>query len=188
MGCGTAESRHRRTRMSLLRRWWPWMLAAAVGAVPADPALADEGNGLMTLIRTDRTMPDTGDPIWELQLAIPGQKLRRYRALVGKAGRQNADRHELGSRAPLPVGTYSVSEIEPMRPEDPWELGRFIWIGLEPTFTTNRKALGIHHDPSAGRGRRSGTLGCIGLIHGNDLLVLGDLIRRHGTRTLIVKD
>ena len=164
------------------------MLAAAVGAVPADPALADEGNGLMTLIRTDRTMPDTGDPIWELQLAIPGQKLRRYRALVGKAGRQNADRHELGSRAPLPVGTYSVSEIEPMRPEDPWELGRFIWIGLEPTFTTNRKALGIHHDPSAGRGRRSGTLGCIGLIHGNDLLVLGDLIRRHGTRTLIVKD
>jgi hypothetical protein len=48
--------------------------------------------------------------------------------------------------------------------------------------------LGIHHDPSAGRGRRSGTDGCIGLIHGNDLLVLGDLLQRSGTRELEVRD
>ena len=55
-------------------------------------------------------------------------------------------------------------------------------------FPTGRRGLGIHHDPSAGRGRDSGTDGCIGLIHGNDLLVLSDLIQRHGTRDLLVLD
>jgi hypothetical protein len=63
-----------------------------------------------------------------------------------------------------------------------------VWIGLEPQFPSARRGLGIHHDPSAGRGRASGTDGCIGLIHGNDLLVLGDLLRRSGTRALEVRD
>lgn len=56
------------------------------------------------------------------------------------------------------------------------------------TLSHRSQGLGIHHDPSAGRGRQSGTDGCIGLIHGNDLLVLSDLIRRHGTRDLVVLD
>lgn len=157
------------------------------GAWGMDPAAAAR-NGRMVLVRTQRQLPISLDPIWELQLQIPGQQLRSYPAVVGRAGRQDADRNRMGSQAPLPRGTYRVTEVQPMRPEDPPELGRFLWIGLEPEFSTERRALGIHHDPSAGRGRSSGTNGCIGLINGNDLLSLGALVARHGTAELVVLD
>jgi hypothetical protein len=166
-----------------LAPWGSALLLFAAAGSPATPA-----TGQMTLVRTARLLPLTGDPIWELQLALPGQPLRSYEALVGRAGRQEGDRQRLGSRAPLPRGRYQVTAIEPVVPGDDPELGRFVWIGLEPRFPSARRGLGIHHDPSAGRGRGSGTDGCIGLIHGNDLLVLGDLLRRSGTRELEVKD
>ncbi len=175
-------------------RPWIWGLAALLGpwtagqaaqrSIDAAPAPA----GLMTLVGTNRVLSSSGDPIWELQLAIPGQKLRSFDALVGRASRQQANRQRLGSRSPLPPGPYRVTDIEPIQPGDDPQLGRFLWIGLVPRFPTGRRGLGIHHDPSAGRGRQSGTDGCIGLIHGNDLLVLSDLIRRHGTRDLVVLD
>jgi hypothetical protein len=179
----------------MFERLAPWLSALLlVGA--ADAALAPPGasaeapaaTGRMTLVRTPRSLPLSGDAIWELQLSVPGQPLRSYEAVVGRAGRQGGDRHRLGSQAPLPQGRYQVSEIEPVvEGEDP-ELGRYGWIGLEPQFPSARRGLGIHHDPSAGRGRRSGTDGCIGLIHGNDLLVLVDLLRRRGVRDLEVRD
>ena len=153
-------------------------------AVPRPPP----GAGQMVLVRTPRTLPRTGDPVWELQLALPGQPLRSYEAVVGRANRQDGDRHRLGSKTPLPQGRYRVTGIEATGDADDPELGRFVWIGLEPEFVSSRKGLGIHYDPSAGRGRRSGTDGCIGLLHGNDLLVLGDLLRRSGTSELTVKD
>ena len=160
-------------------------LALAPGAVaaPAPPAA-----GQMVLVRTPRILPRTGDPVWELQLALPGQPLRSYEAVVGRADRQTGDRQRLGSKAPLPQGRYRVTEIEATGDADDPELGRFVWIGLEPEFHSARRGLGIHYDPSAGRGRRRGTDVCDGLLHGNDLLVLGDLLRRSGTRELIVKD
>ncbi len=159
-----------------------WLPQAVASTQPPDAA------GQMVLVRTPRTLARTGDPVWELQLALPGQPLRSYEAVVGRADRQNGDRQRLGSRAPLPQGRYRVTEIEATGEGDDPELGRFVWIGLEPEFTSARKGLGIHYDPSAGRGRGSGTDGCIGLLHGNDLLVLGDLLRRSGTRELLVKD
>ncbi|KEF41386.1 MAG: hypothetical protein ER33_11740 [Cyanobium sp. CACIAM 14] len=161
--------------------------AAALGA-PSGPTPGQPGSGQLVLVRTDRQMPITGDPIWELQLDLPGQPQRAYEALVGRARHQDGDRDRLGSKAPLPRGRYLLTEITPLDGTDGPELGRFLWIGLEPEFPTARRALGIHHDPSAGAGRDSGTDGCIGLIHGNDLLVLGDLLRRSGTRELLVKD
>lgn len=165
-----------------------WILAAPAGG-PGHRALAvGTGSGQMVLVRTERQLPISGDPIWELQLLLPGQPPRAYEALVGRARRQDGDRDRLGSKAPLPRGRYAVTEITPVEPTDEAELGRFLWIGLEPDFPTARRGLGIHHDPSAGRGRSSGTDGCIGLIHGNDLLVLGDLLRRSGTTELLVRD
>ena len=169
----------------------PW-LGALLLAAAFEPASAGAApgatTGRMILVRTTRSLPVSGDPVWELHLSLPGQPLRSYEALVGRAGRQEGDRQRLGSQAPLPRGLYQVTQIEPVgEGEDP-ELGRLVWIGLEPLFPTARKGLGIHHDPSAGRGRRSGTDGCIGLIHGNDLLVLGDLLQRSGTRELEVRD
>ncbi|MCP9857968.1 MULTISPECIES: L,D-transpeptidase [unclassified Cyanobium] len=162
---------------------------AAPLAGPGPSALAvGTGSGQMVLVRTERQLPISGDPIWELQLLLPGQPPRAYEALVGRARRQDGDRDRLGSKAPLPRGRYAVTEITPVQPTDAVELGRFLWIGLQPDFPTARRGLGIHHDPSAGRGRSSGTDGCIGLIHGNDLLVLGDLLRRSGTTELLVRD
>lgn len=144
--------------------------------------------GRMTLLRSSRKLAGTGDPIWQLRLEIPGDKPRQFEALVGRAARQLGDRHRLGSQAPLPPGSYHVSEIVSLADEqnvNP-ELGNLFWIGLEPEFPTNRLGLGIHLDPSAGKPQNSGTDGCIGLIHPEELMALGELLRRSGTTNLLV--
>ena len=62
-----------------------------------------------------------------------------------------------------------------------------VWISIEPTFTTGRRVLGIHLDPSAGlQNANSGTLGCIGLVNRSDMLELAQLIERSGTDRLEV--
>lgn len=55
---------------------------------------------VLSLQRSPRTLPATGDPVWQLRLIVPGQKTRSFEALVGRASRQEADRHRLGSQAP----------------------------------------------------------------------------------------
>ena len=142
----------------------------------------------LVLERTGRRIASTGDPIWDLRLEIPGEPTRRFDAVSGRANRQNADRDRMGSRAPLPAGTYSVGPVEPLADGAYPELGP-VWISIEPTFTTGRRVLGIHQDPSAGRlNSQSGTLGCIGLVNRNDMLNLSALIERSGTERLVVKN
>jgi len=140
----------------------------------------------LVLERTGRRIASTGDPIWDLRLEIPGEPTRRFDAVSGRANRQNADRDRMGSRAPLPAGTYSVGPVEPLADGAYPELGP-VWISIEPTFTTGRRVLGIHQDPSAGRlNSQSGTLGCIGLVHRKDMLNLSRLIEQSGTQRLVV--
>ena len=142
----------------------------------------------LVLERTERRIASTGDPIWDLRLEIPGEPTRRFDAVSGRANRQNADRDRMGSRAPLPAGTYSVGPVEPLADGAYPELGP-VWISIEPTFTTGRRVLGIHQDPSAGRlNSQSGTLGCIGLVHRKDMLDLSSLIEQSGTQRLVVKN
>lgn len=140
----------------------------------------------LVLERTGRRIASTGDPIWDLRLEIPGEPTRRFDAVSGRANRQNADRDRMGSRAPLPAGTYNVGPVEPLADGAYPELGP-VWISIEPTFTTGRRVLGIHQDPSAGRlNSQSGTLGCIGLVHRKDMLDLSSLIEQSGTQRLVV--
>ena len=141
----------------------------------------------LTLERTNRRLPRTGDPIWDLKLEIPGQPVRHFEAVSGRAEYQGANRHQLGSQAPLPPGTYSIGAVEPLGHEYPRELGP-VWIGIEPLFNTGRRVLGIHLDPSAGRNWNSGTGGCIGLIHRAEMLSLAELVRRSAAQTLIVSN
>ena len=82
-------------------------------------------------------------------LEIPGEPQRRFDAVGGRANRQNADRDRMGSRAPLPIGSYSVGVVEPLAAGAYPELGP-VWISIEPNFITGRRVLGIHQDPSAG--------------------------------------
>ncbi len=133
------------------------------------------------LSRTDRRLPFTGDPIWNLELQTPGSDGVDFETVTGRAHRQNADRHRAGTRAPLPPGRYSVG------PHNPAELGP-VWIGLEPRFPTVRRHLGIHLDPRANRNANSGTLGCVGLIHSEEILKLASLIEQRKVRTLVVME
>ena len=152
----------------------PLLLAAALQATP-----------VLTLERTTRRLERTGDPIWDLRLDIPGEPVRHFEAVSGRADRQLANRHQMGSEAPLPVGLYRIGAIEPLGVNGPRELGP-IWIGIEPQFKTGRRVLGIHLDPSAGRNWNSGTSGCVGLIRERDMHTLAELLRRSGTSTLVV--
>ena len=164
----------------------PMLLAAsAVQVGLASPPAELQPIPLLTLARTTRRRPRTGDPIWDLRLQIPGEPDRHFDAVSGRADRQSANRDRMGSEAPLPVGLYRIGAIEPLGRQGPRELGP-IWIGIEPEFTTGRRVLGIHLDPSAGRNWNSGTAGCIGLIRSNDMHALADLVRRSGTNTLVV--
>ena len=147
--------------------------------------LQEEGTSLLVLEKTNRRLPGTGDPVWSLRLEIPGQPVRQFDAVSGRANRQNADRDRLGSRAPLPAGHYILGPVEPLAAGAYPELGP-VWIGIEPTFPTGRRVLGIHQDPSAGLGANSGTLGCIGLIKRNDLLELARQVNKAKIRELVV--
>jgi len=152
----------------------PLLLAAALQATP-----------VLTLKRTARRLERTGDPIWDLRLDIPGEPARHFEAVSGRADRQLANRHQMGSEAPLPVGLYRIGAIEALGVNGPRELGP-IWISIQPQFPTGRRVLGIHLDPSAGRNWNSGTAGCIGLIRPNDMHTLAELVKRSGTATLVV--
>lgn len=147
--------------------------------------LQEEGTSVLVLEKTHRRLPSTGDPVWSLRLEIPGQPVRQFDAVSGRANRQSADRDRLGSRAPLPAGHYILGPVEPLAAGAYPELGP-VWIGIEPTFPTGRRVLGIHQDPSAGLGANSGTLGCIGLIKRNDLLELARQVNKAKIRELVV--
>ena len=196
--------RDRRTLRRCLARTVLATALLGLGVTPAARADREDGerSSLMALLepvqpqvepvptlvleRTERRIASTGDPIWDLRLEIPGEPTRRFDAVSGRANRQNADRDRMGSRAPLPAGTYSVGPVEPLADGAYPELGP-VWISIEPTFTTGRRVLGIHQDPSAGRlNSQSGTLGCIGLVHRKDMLDLSSLIEQSGTQRLVV--
>lgn len=159
-----------------------WM--AAVISIVLSPAIAAAEPELI-LQQTARRLPQTGDPVWLLSLQLSNQTVKHFDAVSGRAHRQNADRHQTGSLAPLPPGHYSVGEVEPLGPADPAELGP-LWIGIEPRFATGRGHLGIHLDPSANRNTNSGTLGCIGLINPKAMAELATLIKKRQVRTLRV--
>jgi len=143
------------------------------------------GESVLVLQRTDRRLAGTGDPIWDLRIEIPGEPIRRYDAVSGRANRQNADRDQMGSRAPLPAGHYTLGVVESLAVGAYPELGP-VWISIEPNFTTGRRVLGIHQDPSAGLNANSGTLGCIGLIRRTDVLDLAQQVRRAKIKALVV--
>ncbi|MBM5792579.1 MAG: L,D-transpeptidase [Cyanobacteria bacterium K_DeepCast_0m_m1_088] len=164
----------------------PMLLAATALEVGlASPGTELQPKPLLTLERTTRRLPRTGDPVWDLRLQIPGEPDRHFDAVSGRADRQSANRDRMGSEAPLPMGRYRLGAIEALGRHDPKELGP-IWIGIEPEFTTGRRVLGIHLDPSAGLNWNSGTAGCIGLVRSSDMRLLAELVRRSGADTLVV--
>ena len=165
----------------------PVEVSSRLLAILEPPIAIPDPEPQLVLNRTKRQIRSTGDPIWDLRLEIPGQPARHFDAVSGRAHRQNADRDQMGSKAPLPTGRYTLGPVEPLARGAYPELGP-VWISIEPTFTTGRRVLGIHQDPSAGLNGNSGTLGCIGLLREHDLLELSQLIKVSDVRLLVVED
>jgi len=165
----------------------PVEVSSRLLAILEPPITIPDPEPQLVLNRTKRQIRSTGDPIWDLRLEIPGEPARHFDAVSGRAHRQDADRDQMGSKAPLPTGRYILGQVEPLAKGAYPELGP-VWIGIEPTFITGRRVLGIHQDPSVGLDGNSGTLGCIGLIHEHDLLELSQLIQASDVRLLVVED
>lgn len=143
----------------------------------------------IVVVKTNETVKPTNDPIWEVQLVVNDKVVETLPALIGRATKQNANRHTAGNKSPLPIGTYVIttSEISSAPFDDP-EVGRGFWVPIEPTFATGRSALGIHHDPSWGKTNgESGTSGCIGLKSAQDTNTVVSWIRKYNIREVVVK-
>ncbi|ACK67986.1 hypothetical protein PCC8801_4049 [Rippkaea orientalis PCC 8801] len=123
-------------------------------------------NNYMTLTATEKTN-QLGNPIYHLQLYAKGQLIGVYPTVTGKAKTQGKNRHQAGSKAPLPNGRYSVAST-PVAGTDP-EVGQ-LFLPIEPQFATGRTALGIHYDPSFEKSNgEDGTEGCIALTDESQL-------------------
>lgn len=154
---------------------------------PPPPVLSPATTTLIKVAKTADVLGSTRDPIWSVLVVLPDGKTHKFPALVGRANKQNVNRHTSGNESPLPPGKYVITEVEPITPGLNPELGKAAWIGIEPTFRTGRSALGLHHDPSAGKSIESGTSGCVGLLRHADTLQLADLIRKYNIRNLLVQ-
>tara|TARA_B110000503_G_C7094932_1_gene391136 strand:+ start:799 stop:1437 length:639 start_codon:yes stop_codon:yes gene_type:complete len=143
----------------------------------------------IVVARTNETVKTTNDPIWEVQLIVNDKVVETLPALIGRASKQTANRHIAGNKSPLPIGRYVIttSEISGAPFDDP-EVGKGHWIPIEPTFSTGRSVLGIHHDPSWGKTNgESGTSGCIGLKSAQDTNTVVSWIRQYNIREVMVK-
>ena len=143
----------------------------------------------ITFSRITETVPNTNDPVWELNLVDKsGVVIGTLKALSGRASKQTANRHIAGNKSPLPVGTYRIDNagIAHAPFEDP-ELGKGYWVPISPLFNTGRSALGFHQDPSWGKlNGESGTSGCIGLDSAKATAKLVNWIQTYKVKTLKV--
>jgi GH24 family phage-related lysozyme (muramidase) len=95
-----------------------------------------------------------------------------------------------GSGFPLPQGEYDVGEIEFAGETDDYS-GTFgaglgpVWIAIEPKFTTQRSAFGIHLDANRWAGA-PGTMGCVGVPLLDDVKRLVKALRANPVTVLRV--
>ncbi len=152
--------------------------------VPQISALESlEVNSYMTLTPTETTN-SVGNPIYTLSLYANGELLGTYPTVTGRANTQNRNRHQEGTKAPLPDGRYEVASS--VVPGTHAEVGgRF--LPIEPLFPTNRSALGIHFDPSFEKSNgEDGTEGCIALVQEQDLDQVLNYVRTYQPQYLEV--
>ncbi|MGD1873031.1 MAG: L,D-transpeptidase [Mastigocoleus sp.] len=130
----------------------------------------------MTLTKTGAANT-LGNPLYELRLYANGQLTGRFITVTGRAYSQDRNRHQSGTKAPLPNGRYSIAAgtVPGTHPE----VGdRF--LPIQPLFRTARTDLGIHYDPSFERNNgEDGTSGCIALTNREQLSQVLDFVRNY---------
>ncbi|NCG16225.1 MAG: hypothetical protein GWP23_04545, partial [Synechococcales cyanobacterium H12SWP_bin.12] len=105
----------------------PVEVSSRLLAILEPPITIPDPEPQLVLNRTKRQIRSTGDPIWDLRLEIPGEPARHFDAVSGRAHRQDADRDQVGSKAPLPTGSYTLGPVEPLAKGAYPELGP-VWI------------------------------------------------------------
>jgi hypothetical protein len=142
------------------------------------------GNYLRLVRDPSKGVNNLRNPIHTLELYLDGQKYQSFNAISGTATTQTADRNRGDNFAPLPDGTYTVSNQ--IVPGTIPEVGR-TFIGIYPSFQTGRTDLGIHIDPSYNKTNGSdGTAGCIGMTTAADRDALNEFVAKYRPRNLFV--
>ncbi len=140
------------------------------------------GNYLQ-LVNENKGTNDRANPIYTLKLYVNGQVYQTFDAISGTGRTQNRDRHTANTFAPLPDGTYGVSQPITSGIK---EVGR-TFIAITPKFSTGRSDLGIHLDPSFNQNNGSdGTAGCIGLTTVADRNAVNQFVAKYHPRNLVV--
>lgn len=148
-----------------------------------------QGVNTIRIIKTNRVVDSTKDPIWLVQLVSNGQTIDQLESLIGRADRQKLNRHTAGNKSPLPIGSYRIDREGIERgPFPDLELGKGYWIPITPLFATSRSALGFHQDPSWGKKNgESGTSGCIGLQSPEATKKIVDWIKQYNINRITVE-
>lgn len=163
-------------------------IVATTIRLPVIPPVEPTSPAKIVVSKTQDKIPQTSDPIWKVQLVVNNKNIDTVEALIGRADRQELDRHTAGNKSPLPIGTYRILRSEIYGPpfELP-ELGNGYWIPIVPLFSTGRSALGIHQDPSWGKTNgESGTSGCIGVRTKEDTTKIVNWIRQYDVQQIVV--
>lgn len=145
--------------------------------------------GVIRITRTNKQVEATKDPIWSVALVVNGEVKQELPALIGRANRQQLDRHIAGNKSPLPPGKYRIERagIE-MGPFSDPEVGRGYWVPITPLFQTGRSMLGLHQDPSWGLlNGESGTSGCVGFQSVSDTKEVVGWIKKYNISTMEVE-
>jgi L,D-transpeptidase catalytic domain len=126
-----------------------------------------------------------GNPIYKLEAYLNGKQYYSFDAVTGRAFTQNRNRHQSGTEAPLPNGSYSVSSK--IIPGSIYEAGE-TFLPVSPHFQTGRSALGIHYDPSFNKNNgEDGTSGCIGLTSKENRDLINRFASQYHPQLLIVE-
>jgi hypothetical protein len=142
------------------------------------------GNYLRLVRDPSKGTNDVGNPIYTLEAYVDGQKYRSFDVVSGTAKSQNADRHQGNNGAPLPDGSYEVSNR--IIPGNTSEVGK-TFIGIFPKFETGRNSLGIHLDRSFNKTNGyDGTAGCIGITTPADRDAINEFVVKYHPHNLSV--
>ncbi len=143
------------------------------------------GNYLRLVRDPNRGTNDVGNPLYTLEAYVRGEKYQTFTAVSGTARSQNFNRNRGDNSAPLPDGSYSVSSQ--IVAGTLYEVGK-TFIGIYPTFQTNRTDLGIHLDRSFNQANGfDGTAGCIGIATIAERDAINEFVAKYHPRSLFVK-
>jgi hypothetical protein len=143
------------------------------------------GNYLRLVRDPNKGTNDVGNPLYTLEAYVRGERYQTFNAVSGTARSQNFNRNRGNNSAPLPDGSYNISNQIVAGTQ--YEVGK-TFIGIYPAFQTARTDLGIHLDRSFNQQNGyDGTAGCIGIATVAERDAINEFVSKYRPRNLFVK-